>query len=387
MDFWPVLKWLIAVFSAVAGALLVLLVVNLALNRVGRRVRPVQVAWQRVRRPVAALLLSVALRISFAQAAVASTFRDIGMHVLLIAVLVSAVWLVATVVLAWLEHTQQRVVARMHNDDRAQRRVQTQMLLIRRVVNVVFVVIGAAMVLLTFPGVEQIGATILASAGLMSVVLGIAAQSSLGNLFAGLQLAFTDAIRIGDIVEVDGTWATVEDITLSYVVVSIWTEQHKVLPSTYFTTTPFINWSRTGESVIGLIYFTLDWRVDMAGFRAEFERLVDVSGLWDGRVRKVRVTDTTDDRLTVRAQVSTKDTDDDWVLCCDIREGMATWLREHNPEALPLQRVTLVEPVEPIITTPALPRPHAEPRPAEPRAAEGEVVDGPAGGDHGGGGE
>lgn len=385
MDFWPVLKWLIAVFSAVAGALLVLLVVNLALNRVGRRVRPVQVAWQRVRRPVAALLLSVALRISFAQAAVASTFRDIGMHVLLIAVLVSAVWLVATVVLAWLEHTQQRVVARMHNDDRAQRRVQTQMLLIRRVVNVVFVVIGAAMVLLTFPGVEQIGATILASAGLMSVVLGIAAQSSLGNLFAGLQLAFTDAIRIGDIVEVDGTWATVEDITLSYVVVSIWTEQHKVLPSTYFTTTPFINWSRTGESVIGLIYFTLDWRVDMAGFRAEFERLVDVSGLWDGRVRKVRVTDTTDDRLTVRAQVSTKDTDDDWVLCCDIREGMATWLREHNPEALPLQRVTLVEPVEPIITTPALPRPHAEPRPAEPRAAEGEVVDGPAGGDHGGG--
>lgn len=387
MDFWPVLKWLIAVFSAVAGALLVLLVVNLALNRVGRRVRPVQVAWQRVRRPVAALLLSVALRISFAQAAVASTFRDIGMHVLLIAVLVSAVWLVATVVLAWLEHTQQRVVARMHNDDRAQRRVQTQMLLIRRVVNVVFVVIGAAMVLLTFPGVEQIGATILASAGLMSVVIGIAAQSSLGNLFAGLQLAFTDAIRIGDIVEVDGTWATVEDITLSYVVVSIWTEQHKVLPSTYFTTTPFINWSRTGESVIGLIYFTLDWRVDMAGFRAEFERLVDVSGLWDGRVRKVRVTDTTDDRLTVRAQVSTKDTDDDWVLCCDIREGMATWLREHNPEALPLQRVTLVEPVEPIVTTPALPRPHAEPRPAETRAAEGEVVDGPAGGDHGGGSE
>lgn len=387
MDFWPVLKWLIAVFSAVAGALLVLLVVNLVLNRVGRKLRPVQVAWQRVRRPVAALLLSVALRIAFAQAAVASTFRDIGMHVLLIAVLISAVWLVATVVLVWLEHTQQRVVGRMRNDDRAQRRVQTQMLLIRRVVNVVFVVIGAAMVLLTFPGVEQIGATILASAGLMSVVIGIAAQSSLGNLFAGLQLAFTDAIRIGDIVEVDGTWATVEDITLSYVVVSIWTEQHKVLPSTYFTTTPFINWSRTGESVIGLIYFTLDWRVDMAGFRAEFERLVDVSGLWDGRVRKVRVTDTTDDRLTVRAQVSTKDTDDDWVLCCDIREGMATWLREHNPEALPLQRVTLVEPVEPIVTTPALPRPHAESRPAETRAAEGEVVDGPAGGDHGGGSE
>lgn len=374
MDFWPVLKWLIAVFSAAAGALLVLLVVNLVLNRIGRKVPPVQRAWQRLRRPVAALLLSVALRISFSQAANPSTFRDIGMHVLLIAVIVSAVWLVATLVLAWLWHTQQRVVARMRDDDRAQRRVQTQMLLIRRVVNAVFVVIGGAMVLLTFPGVEQIGATILASAGLLSVVLGIAAQSSLGNMFAGLQLAFTDAIRIGDIVEVDGTWATVEDITLSYVVVSIWTEQHKVLPSTYFTTTPFINWSRTGESVIGLIYFSLDWRVDLAGFRAEFERLVDESGLWDGRSRAVRVTDSSTERLTVRAQVSTKDTDDDWFLRCDVREGLATWLREHNPEALPLQRVTLTEQTLPAPSTPALPHPPHGRR-------DGDVLEGPAGGD------
>lgn len=374
MDFWPVLKWLIAVFSAATGALLVLLAVNLVLNRVGHKVRPVQRAWTRVRRPLAALLLSVALRISFSQAANPSTFREIGMHVLLIAVLVSAVWLVATLVLAWLWHTQQRVVARMRDDDRAQRRVQTQMLLIRRVVNAVFVVIGGAMVLLTFPGVEQIGATILASAGLLSVVLGIAAQSSLGNMFAGLQLAFTDAIRIGDIVEVDGTWATVEDITLTYVVVSIWTEQHKVLPSTYFTTTPFINWSRTGESVIGLIYFSLDWRVDLTGFRAEFERLVDESGLWDGRSRAVRVTDSSAERLTVRAQVSTKDTDDDWFLRCDVREGLANWLREHNPEALPLQRVTFIEPTAPAPTTPGLPHPPNSRR-------DGDVLEGPAGGD------
>ncbi len=373
MEIWPVLRWIIAAASAAVGALLVLLVANIALTRVGRRLPPVQQGWLRLRRPLGALLLSVALRIAFAQTAQPGTFRDVGMHVLLIAVIVSAVWLVARLVLAWLMHTQRRLVARMRDDDRARRRVQTQMLLIRRVVNAVFVVIGGAMVLLTFPGVEQIGTTILASAGLLSVVLGIAAQSSLGNLFAGLQLAFTDAIRIGDIVEVDDTWATVEDITLSYVVVSIWTEQHKVLPSTYFTTTPFINWSRTGESVIGLIYFTLDWRVDMAGFRAEFERLVDASGLWDGRSRAVRVTDSTGDRLTVRAQVSTANTDDDWFLRCDVREGLATWLREHNPEALPLQRVTLTEPVEPPITAPGL---------LHSARSDSEVPEGPAGGDH-----
>lgn len=343
MDVWPVLKWIIAVGSAAAGALLVVLVTHVVMTRIGNRVPSVRVAWIRLRRPFTALLLSIGLRIGFPQAAEPSTFRDVGHHVLLIAVIVSAVWLVATVVIAWLAHAQGRLSARLKDDDRARRRAQTQMLLIRRVVSAVFVLLGAAMVLVTFPGAEQIGTTILASAGLLSVVIGIAAQATLGNLVAGLQLAFTDAIRIGDVVEVDDTWATVSDITLSYVVVSIWTEQHKVLPSTYFTTTPFINWSRTGDSVTGIILFSLDWRVDLDRFRAEFERIVDASDLWDGRSRGIRVTDSATDRLTVRATVSTKDTDDDWDLRCLVREGLVTWLRASDPEALPVQRVMLVD--------------------------------------------
>ncbi|MPV48793.1 mechanosensitive ion channel [Pseudactinotalea sp. HY160] len=341
MDLGPTLNWIIVLASSVVAALVLLLVVNLVLRRIGRRTVAIDRAWRRIRRPVAGLLLTTALRIGFGGLTDPSTLRDIGMHVLLIAIIVCAVWLVAVFVLVWLAHAQYRVVARMAGDARAARRAQTQMQLIRRIVNAAFVVVGAALVLLTFPGVEQIGTTILASAGLLSVVLGIAAQSSLGNLFAGIQLAFTDAIRIGDIVEVDGTWATVEDITLTYVVVNIWTGQHKVLPSTFFTTTPFINWSRDDESLTGLIYFSLDWRVDLAGFRAEFDRLVDASGLWDGRSRGVRVTDSATDRLTVRATVSSANTDDDWVLRCDVREGLATWLREHNPEALPTQRVLM----------------------------------------------
>ncbi|HIT75447.1 MAG TPA: mechanosensitive ion channel [Candidatus Avipropionibacterium avicola] len=343
MDVWPFLKWFIAIASAAVAAVLVVVLAQLVLSRLGRRVPPIRVAWLRLRAPFTALLLSIGLRVSFSRAATPSPFREIGLHALLIAVIITAVWLVATLVVAWLSHTQQRLTAKRKDDDRSRRRIQTQMLLIRRVVSAVFVVLGAAMVLLTFPGVEQIGTTILASAGLLSVVIGIAAQASLGNLIAGLQLAFTDAIRIGDIVEVDDTWATVSDITLSYVVVSIWTEQHKVLPSTYFTTNPFINWSRTGDSVTGTILFSLDWRVDLAGFRAEFERLVDRSGLWDGRSRGVRVTDSASERLTVRATVSTKDTDDDWDLRCLVREGLVTWLREHDPDALPVQRVMVLD--------------------------------------------
>ncbi|MBZ2198125.1 mechanosensitive ion channel family protein [Occultella gossypii] len=343
MEIWPVLSWIIAVALSAGAVALVLFAVNLLLTRVGHRTPWLRRAWLRVRRPFGALLLSIALRTAVAANAERGTYRDIALHILLIAVLLAAVWFAATLMLAWLEHVQRRVVARK-SDDRGRRRAQTQMQLLRRVVGVVFVVIGAALALLTFPGVERVGTTILASAGVLSVVIGIAAQTSLGNVFAGLQLAFTDAIRIGDVVEVDGTWSTIEDITLSYVVVSIWDERHKVLPSTYFTTTPFINWSRTGDSVTGTFLMSLDWRVDLAGLRAEFERAVDASELWDGRSRSVLVTDAQGERLTIRVLVTTANTDDDWVLQCLVREQLATWLREHNPEALPLQRVMMVAP-------------------------------------------
>src|SRR5690625_5209423 len=339
-DFWPVLRWLIAVASAGAAVVLVMFVVNLLITRNRTRVPGLWQGWLRVRRPLATLLLSIALRISFAATAERGTVRDVGLHLLLIFTIVSAVWFAATIVLAWLEHTQRRVVARKA-DDRDRRRTRTQMQLIRRLVNVAFVIVGVAMVLLTFPGVEQVGATILASAGLLSVVVGIAAQTSLGNLFAGLQLAFTDAIRIGDIVEVDGTWSTVEDITLTYVVVSIWDERHKVLPSTFFTTEPFINWSRTGDSVTGVVHFELDWRTDFAGMRAAFDEFVAQHPAWDGRAKSLLVTDSTGGRVTVRALVTTADTGDDWTLRCAVREHLVVWLCENNPEALPIQRVSM----------------------------------------------
>ncbi|SED69159.1 mechanosensitive ion channel family protein [Ruania alba] len=346
MDVMEVVRWVAAVGASAAVVVAVLIVANIVVGRVGRRVPFLARAWRKVRRPLAALVLAIALRVSFAQTAEDGTFRDVGLHVLLIAVIIAAVWLVETVVLAWLAHLQHEAVQRKSDDDRARRRVETQMRLITRVVDVAFLVVGVAMVLLTFPGVEQIGGAILASAGVLSVVLGIAAQTSLGNLFAGLQLAFTDAIRIGDVVEVDGTWSTIEDITLSYVVVSIWDERHKVLPSTYFTTTPFINWSRTGDTVTGVVYFSLDWRVDLTRLRAAFEEIVDESGLWDGRARSILVTDSSGDRLTVRALVTSVNTDADWTLRCYVREHLATWLRENNPAALPIQRVVLGDPAD-----------------------------------------
>ncbi len=339
-EFWPFLRWVVAVAAAAAVVIVVMLVVDRVINRNRARVPGLHQGWRRVRRPLAALLLSISLRISFASTAERGSVRDIGLHVLLVLTIASAVWFAATIVVAWLEHTQRRVVARKE-DDRDRRRTRTQMLLVQRLVNAAFVVIGVAMVLMTFPGVEQVGATILASAGLLSIVVGVAAQSSLGNLFAGLQIAFTDAVRIGDIVEVDGTYSTVEDITLSYVVVSIWDERHKVLPSTYFTSQPFINWSRTGDTVTGVVHFELDWRTDVAAMRAAFDAFVSEHPAWDGRGKSLVVTDSTGGNITVRALVTTADTDDDWTLRCAVREHLVVWLRENDPDALPVRRLTM----------------------------------------------
>ena len=147
-------------------------------------------------------------------------------------------------------------------DNRIARRVRTQVLILRRLTLVVVVVIAAGAILLGFPGVEAVGASVLASAGLVSVVAGLAAQSTLANVFAGIQLAFSDAIRIDDVVVVEGQWGLIEEITLSYVVVHIWDDRRLVLPSTYFTTTPFENWTRRNSELLGAVELDLDWRVD-----------------------------------------------------------------------------------------------------------------------------
>src|SRR3954454_10434489 len=139
--------------------------------------------------------------------------------------------------------------------------MRTQVQVLRRVTVAVLVVCAAAGIALTFPSARACGASLLASAGLLSIVAGLAAQSSLANVFAGMQLAFTDAIRVDDVVVVDQQWGRIEEITLTYVVVHIWDDRRLILPCTYFTNTPFENWTRTSSELLGAVEFDLDWRV------------------------------------------------------------------------------------------------------------------------------
>jgi small-conductance mechanosensitive channel len=228
-------------------------------------------------------------------------------------------------------------------DNRVARRVRTQVQVLRRVLTAVITIVTVGAILLTLPGAEALGASVLASAGLVSVVAGIAAQSALSNVFAGMQLAFSDAIRVDDVVVADGEWGRIEEITLTYIVVSIWDQRRLVLPSTYFTTTPFQNWTRNATELLGEVNFDLDWRVSIDQMRTHLKKVVAETPLWDGRTANIQVVDATGGYVRVRVLVSAADSGAQWDLRTHVREEMVEWLQFKNPAALPRTRVLMVE--------------------------------------------
>ena len=195
-----------------------------------------------------------------------------------------------------------------------------------------------AAILLTFPSARALGASLLASAGLISIVAGLAAQSSLANVFAGLQLAFTDAIRVDDVVVVADEWGRIEEITLTYVVVHVWDDRRLILPSTYFTTTPFENWTRRAADLLGTVELDVDWEVPVEAMRTELTRLLQDTDLWDRRVGILQVTDAVGGVVRVRALASAVDAPTLFDLRCYVREGLVGWLQREAPQSLPKTR-------------------------------------------------
>jgi hypothetical protein len=211
---------------------------------------------------------------------------------LLTLVLIAATaWLVIRGSGAIVESSYSRYAASAHDPARV-RRVRTQVTLIQRVVAAVVGVVAASAMLLTFPAMRTVGTSMLASAGILGIVAGVAAQSTLGNLFAGLQIAFGDMVRIGDTVVVNGEWGTVEEITLTFLSVRTWDERRITMPVSYFTGQPFENWSRGGAQMTGTVLFHLDHHAPIGEMRTKLREIVQKSPAWDGRDWSLVVTDT-----------------------------------------------------------------------------------------------
>ncbi len=223
-------------------------------------------------------------------------------------------------------------------DNRKARRVRTQISVLQNLAIVVVVVIALAAMLMTFDRLRAYGASLLASAGLLGIVAGVALQGSLRNVFAGLQLAFSDTLRIDDVVVVEDEWGRVESLSLMSVTVHLWDERRLILPATYFTTTPFQNWTRTESRILGSIYLHVDYTVPMTQLRREAHRLIDDSPLWDRRDWVLQVVEAAPSTVVVRVLASAYDAASAWDLRCDVREGLLDWLQREHPTALPRMR-------------------------------------------------
>jgi small-conductance mechanosensitive channel len=259
------------------------------------------------------------------------------LHALVIVFIASFAWLVAALVLVMEDLALDRWRTDVP-DNLKRRRFKTQVVILRRVSVAAIVVIALGVVLMTFPGIRALGASVLASAGLISIVAALAAQSTLGNVFAGLQLAFSDAVRVDDVVVVEGEWGRIEELTLTYVALQIWDDRRLLLPTSYFTTKPFQNWTRTGSAVLGTAELDVDWSVPVEPLRAELRIVCEGSELWDGRVCVLQVTDAVGGVVRLRALVSAADAPALWDLRCLVRERLVGYVWENHKDALPRTR-------------------------------------------------
>ncbi|MGW1865511.1 mechanosensitive ion channel family protein [Streptomyces mauvecolor] len=339
-----VLRPLIVIGGSVVLTLVVGWLADRLLRRADARHRetPLWGLLRRCRIPLRLALLTAILRGSYDEiewGPVQDHEAGLGQFLTLVLIGASA-WLVVRIATAVVESSYTRYAASTRDPARV-RRVRTQVTLIQRVVSAIVAVVAVASMLLTFPAMRTAGASLLASAGILGIVAGVAAQSTLGNLFAGLQIAFGDMVRIGDTVVVDGEWGVVEEITLTFLAVRTWDERRLTMPVSYFTSKPFQNWSRGGAQMTGTVFFHLDHSAPLPLMRERLALILKECPAWDGRDFSLAVTDTTPSTIQVRATVTAKDADDIWTVRVTVREQMVAWLHAEHPYALP--RITTGE--------------------------------------------
>ena len=255
-------------------------------------------------------------------------------------------------------------------DNLLARSIHTQTRMLARTAMGAIMVIGLSFMLMTFPGARQLGASLLASAGVAGLVAGIAAKSVFSNLIAGLQIALSQPMRIDDVLIVQGEWGRVEEITGSYVVLRLWDERTLIVPLQWFIENPFQNWTRHNAAILGTVMLWVDYTLPLQPLRAEAQRLADGSPDWDRRVCEVQVVDTSERCMQLRVLLSSASAGQNWNLRCALREGLIEFIRREHPQALPRVRAEVQSGQGP----------HAEQPPVQP-VGEQRVGDGPD--DHG----
>ena len=343
-------NWNLWISSAViaGGAILFGIFVHFllfkSLQRVSLRTRTIldDSFVKHCRTPSRVIIPIIIIRITLPMFTLSPAFIAFLKQTLDLALIVSIAWLLIqiTFVVEDLILSQYRVDV---SDNLRARRIHTQIQFFKRAVVILIGILTLAIILTTFDKLRQFGTSILASAGVIGIIIGFAAQRSIGTLFAGLQIAITQPIRIDDVVIVENEWGRIEEITLTYVVVRIWDQRRLVLPITYFIEKPFQNWTRTSAEILGTVYMYADYTVPVQAIREELERILESSSLWDRRVCGLQVTNTTERTIELRALMSAVDASNVWGLRCEVREKLIEFVQKNYPGSLPRMRAEVLK--------------------------------------------
>jgi small-conductance mechanosensitive channel len=335
---YPWFAPLLAALLAVPLALLGHRVAGLVLERLTRSVPTLHATLLAIKRPALFVLPLVALQLVWQAAPEDLRFVGNVRHLNGLALIGAATWLAVRAVGGFAEGMVKQHPSDVVDNLNA-RRVLTQARVLARTANTVLVVAGAALMMMTFPGARQVGASLLASAGVIGIVAGLAAKPVFSNLIAGLQIALAQPIRIDDVLVVEGEWGRVEEITGTFVVLRIWDDRRLILPLTYFIEKPFQNWTRHDAQLLGSVFVYADYGMPLAPLRAEVERIVKAAPEWDGRFFNLRVTDATERTMQIRVLCTAASSALAFDLRCTVREGLIAFMQREYPQFLPRMRI------------------------------------------------
>jgi small-conductance mechanosensitive channel len=329
---------LVALLAAIA-ALVARAIARAVLLRATRGGAPVlHSILQATERAAAAAVPLLALQLVWAGAPNDLRYIDNVRHINGLLLLAAATWLVLRIIAGVADGVVAAYPVGVEDNLHA-RRIQTQAKVLSRTAMVLVLLTGAAMALMTFPGARQVGASLLASAGVLGIVGGLAARPVFSNLIAGLQLALAQPIRLDDVLIVQGEWGRVEEITGTYVVLKIWDERRLIIPLQWFIENPFQNWTRSSAQIHQSVFLHLDFNTPLEALRAELQRVVENAPEWDHRTAQLVVTDTTEHAMKVRVLVSARAAGPAFDLGCKVREALIAYLAREYPASLPRIRI------------------------------------------------
>jgi small-conductance mechanosensitive channel len=333
--------WLYApiVFAAIVSAgLLIQAVVMRLIAREAKAWHPtLRLIFENSRAVGRFTLLVIAVAVALPLVPMSEAAQDSGHKLLVAAAILSIGWnvLVGVDVALTRYMTRYRIDTA---DNLLARKAVTQMRFMRRAIKVFIALVTVGIALMTFDTVRQFGLSLFASAGVAGIVAGLAAKPVLSNLFAGLQLAITQPIRVEDAVVINGEWGWVEEFTSTYVVIRLWDWRRQIVPLSYFFENVFTNWTRSSSSIIGSVFLYLDWTIPVERVRQKATEVVKASKLWDGQVVNLQVSDAKEETIELRILASASDSSRAWDLRCEVREKLIAFVQAEYPQCLPRQR-------------------------------------------------